>query len=77
MAYRHNTFTVTSVSLKQSQGKRRKRRPSNEELARRLDEFERVCNEQFETVVEAIQRLMKPPVRKRKPIGFRAKIRKK
>lgn len=66
-----NTVTVTSVTLKQSQGKRRKRRPSNEALAKRLDELERTCEEQFEIVIDAIQRLMKPPVRKRKPIGFR------
>ena len=77
MSYGGNTFTVKSVTLKQAQGKHRKHRPSNEELARRLDELERACNEQFEFVVEAIQRLTKPRVRKRKPIGFRAKIPKK
>ena len=74
MACRDNTFTVTSVTLKQSQRKYRKRRPSNEELARRLDELERSYNEQFKIIVEAIRRLMRPPVRKRKPIGSRAKI---
>lgn len=77
MTYGSNTYTVTSVILKQSQGRHRKHRPSNEELARRLDELERTYNEQFKIVVEAIRRLMRPPVRKRKPIGFRAKILKK
>ena len=67
MVYGTNKLTVTSVTLKPSQRKRRKRRPSNEELARRLDELERAYNEQFKIVVEAIRRLMRPSVRKRKP----------
>lgn len=65
MAYGSNTFTVTSMTLKQSKARRRKRCPSNEELAKRLDELERAYNEQFKIIVEAIQRLMKPSVRKR------------
>ena len=69
-----NTFTVTNVTLRQSPRKRRKHRPSNEELARRVDDLERTYNEQFKIVVEAIRRLMRPPVRKRKP---RAKTMKK
>ena len=77
MSSESNTFMVTSVNLKQSQGKHRKHRPSNEELSKRLDELERACNELFEFVVEAIERVTKPGVRKRKPIGFRAKIPKK
>jgi len=72
-----STFTVTSMTLKQSQRKRRQQRPTNLELARRLDEFERTYNEQLEIVVDAIRQLMKTPVRKRKPIGFRAKLPKK
>ena len=72
-----NTSTVTNMTLKQSQGKRRKQRPSNLELARRLDEFERTYYEQLEIVVEAIRQLTPPRVRKRKPIGFRAKLSKK
>lgn len=69
-----NTFTVTNVTLKQSQRKRRKPRPSNLELAKRLDELERIYNEHFEVVIEAIRQLTASRVRKRKPIGFRAKI---
>ena len=72
-----NTFTVTNVTLKKSQRKRRKQRLSKLELARRLDEFERTYNEQLETIVEAVRQLMKTPVRKRRPIGFRAKLPKK
>ena len=68
------TYGITSVTLKQSEGKQRKHRPSNEELARRVDDLERTYNEQFKIVVEAIRRLMRPPVRKRKP---RAKTMKK
>ena len=72
-----NTFTVTNVTLKKSQRKRRKQRLSKLELARRLDEFERTYNEQLETIVEAVRQLMKTPDRKRRPIGFRAKLPKK
>jgi len=50
---------------------------SNKELTKRLDEFERTYNAQINSIIEAIRRLMKPSVRKRKPIGFRAKIPKK
>lgn len=67
MAYGSNTITVTSVTLKQSQRRRRKRPPSNEELAKRLAELERT----YEIVIDAIEQLMKPPVRKRNQIGFR------
>lgn len=55
----------------------RKKAVSNEELARRLDELERSYDEQLEIVFEAIAQLMKTRVPRRKPIGFRAKIRKK
>jgi hypothetical protein len=74
MAYGSTRFTVTSVTLKPSQRKNRRRRPSNEELARRLDELERAYNEQLKIVVEAIKRLMRPSVRKRKPIRSRKKL---
>ena len=69
----NSTLTVTNVTSKQSQRKQQKQRTSNKELARRLDELERT----YEMVIEAIERLMRSPVRKRKPIGFRAKIPKK
>src|SRR5262249_3638405 len=46
---------------------------SNAELTRRLDDLERTYNEQLRVVFDAIRRLMKPPLSKRKPIGFRAK----
>ena len=47
---------------------------SNAELTRRLDDLERTCDRKFKIVFEAIKQLMKPPARKRKPIGFRAKL---
>ena len=53
---------------------------SNKKLSKRLDELERTYDGQFKMIIEAIRRLrqlMRPPVRKRKPIGFRAKIPKK
>ncbi len=49
----------------------------NKKLTRRVDELERTYDAQFKMIVEAIRRLMKPRSRKRKPIGFRAKIPKK
>ena len=51
--------------------------PSTEELERRLDELERTCDGRFTIVFEAIRQLMIPPVPKRNPIGFRAKIPRK
>ncbi|HJS24345.1 MAG TPA: hypothetical protein VJ751_08325 [Pyrinomonadaceae bacterium] len=51
----------------------RKSVASNKELIKRIDEIERTC----EKIIEAIRRLMRPRVSKRKPIGFRAKIPKK
>ena len=50
---------------------------SNKELTKRIDELERTWEERFKKLIEAIRRLMNPSVRKRKPIGFRAKIPKK
>ena len=43
---------------------------SNEELARRLDEFEDRYDEQFEAVWEAIRELITPPARPKRPLGF-------
>ena len=55
----------------------RKSVASNKELTKRIDELERTYDGQFKIVIDAIRRLMRPPVHKRKPIGFRAKIPKK
>ena len=55
----------------------RKKRVSNEELAKRLDALERTYEWQFEVVLEAIEQLPTTRVRKRKPIGSRPRIRKK
>jgi hypothetical protein len=55
----------------------RKKRISNAELVKRLDALERTYERQFEMVVEAIEQLLVTRVPRRKPIGFRAKIRKK
>jgi len=46
---------------------------SNAELTTRLDELERTYDRRFKVVFDAIRQLMKPPARKRKPIGFRVK----
>jgi hypothetical protein len=55
----------------------RKKAVSNAELAKRLDALERIYDGQFEIVFEAIGQLLHARVPQRKPIGFRAKIRKK
>jgi hypothetical protein len=54
----------------------RKKRVSNEELAKRLDALERTNEWQFEKVHEAIEQLT-TRVRRRKPNGSRVKVRKK
>jgi hypothetical protein len=50
---------------------------SSEELSRRLDELEGTYDRQLKVVFDAIRRLMAPPVRKRKEIGFRSRSVKK
>lgn len=55
----------------------RKKRVSNEELAKRLDALERTYEWQFEMVIEAIEQLLTTRVPRRKPIGFLAGTRKK
>jgi hypothetical protein len=55
----------------------RKKRVSNEVLARRLDALERTYERQFEMVLEAIEQLLTTRVPRRKPIGFLAGTRKK
>jgi hypothetical protein len=55
----------------------RKKALSNEELAERLDALERTYEWQFEMVLEAIEQLLATRIPRRKPIGFRAKFRKK
>lgn len=55
----------------------RKKVVSNEQLARRLDALERTYERQFEMILDAIEQLLATRVRRRKPIGFRGKFRKK
>jgi len=55
----------------------RKKRVTNEELAKRLDAVERTCARQLEMVLEAIEQLLTTHVPRRKPIGFLAGKRKK
>jgi hypothetical protein len=50
---------------------------SNVELSERLDELESKYDRRFRVVFEAIRKLMAPPVRKRKEIGFRSRSMKK
>ncbi len=50
---------------------------SNAELSRRLDELESKYDRQFKVVFDAIRKLMSPPVRDRKEIGFRSRSVKK
>jgi hypothetical protein len=50
---------------------------SNVELSHRLDELEGKYDKQFRVVFDAIRRLMSPPFRNRKEIGFRSRTVKK
>lgn len=50
---------------------------SNAELNHRLDALEDKYDKRFKVVFDAIRHLMTPTAPKRKPIGFRAKARKK
>lgn len=43
---------------------------SHRDLARRLDEMEQRCDAHFKTVFDAIRRLMQPPQKPRRRIGF-------
>ncbi len=43
---------------------------SNKELARKLESLEKKYDAQFKVVFDAIRELMKPPERKKRPIGF-------
>lgn len=43
----------------------------NADLSRRFDEMEQRYDEQFATIVQAIQALTAPPGEKRHPVGFR------
>ena len=43
---------------------------SNEQLARKLETLEKKYDAQFKVVFDAIRELMKPPERKKLPIGF-------
>ena len=48
-----------------------------QELERRLDELQRTYDGRFRIIIKAIRQLMMPSIRKRNPIGFRARIPKK
>ena len=72
----HKSICISAQSALNQGVKRNPKRKSvasNKELTKRLDELERT----YEMVIDAIQQLMRPPVRKRRPIGFRATIPKK
>lgn len=44
---------------------------SHDELARKLSEMETKYDAQFKVIFDAIRKLMEPPVRPRRTIGFR------
>lgn len=44
---------------------------SNKDLAQRLDALERKYDAQFKAVFDAVRQLMTPPVKERRPLGFR------
>jgi len=55
----------------------RKKRVTNEELAKQLDALGRTHERQFEMVLEAIEQIPTKRAPRRKPAGFKAGSRKK
>ena len=45
----------------------------NRELSRKINALEKKYDQQFQVVFEAIRKLIEPPSRNRKPIGYRSK----
>jgi hypothetical protein len=59
-----------NIEIMRAFGRLRQLLRSNEELARRLDEFEERYDEQFEAVWQAIRELITPPPSRQRPLGF-------
>ena len=68
---------LVNVEIMRAFVKLRQMLASNAELSRRLDELESKYDKQFRVVFDAIRRLMAPPARVRKEIGFRSRSVKK
>ena len=68
---------LVNVEIMRAFVKLRQMLASNAELSRRLDELESKYDRQFKVVFDAIRKLMSPPVRDRKEIGFRLRSVKK
>src|SRR5438874_1846933 len=68
---------LVNVEIMRAFVKLRQMLASNAELSRRLDELESKYDRQFKVVFDAIRKLMSPPVRDRKEIGFRSRSVKK
>ena len=64
---------LVNIEIMRAFVKLRQMLASNAELSRRLDELESKYDKQFRVVFDAIRRLMAPPARGRKEIGFRSR----
>ena len=68
---------LVNIEIMRTFVKLRQMLASNAELAHRLDELESKYDKQFKVVFDAIRKLMAPPMRGRKEIGFRSRSVKK
>jgi len=68
---RSNRAVHVNIAIMHAFVRLRRMIASHEDLARRLDEMERRYDDQFKVVFDAIRKLMLPPERSRRPIGFR------
>jgi len=68
---------LVNIEIMRAFVKLRQMLASNAELSRRLDELESKYDRHFKVVFDAIRKLMLPPVRDRKEIGFRSRSLKK
>jgi hypothetical protein len=74
---RKDRATLVNIQIVRTFVRLREVWSSTEELASRLDELQRTSDGRFAIVFKAIRQLMVPAVRKRNPIGFRAKFPRK
>ena len=70
---RNDRALQVNIQIMRTFVRRREMLASNAALTRRLDELERTYDGRFKVVFRAVRQLLKPPVRKRKQIGFQPK----
>jgi hypothetical protein len=69
---RSSQAILVNIEIMRAFVKLRQLLATNEDLAKKLVALEKKYDGQFKVVFQAIRELMEPPVRKKRPIGFRA-----